>query len=183
MKLFIPIIVGTTRPKRQSIHVARLLEKVLTDSPDIETNIIDPQDYDLSFDGNDEDIKIEEYSELMNKADGLFVVVPEYNHSFPGSLKGLLDKELSAYMQKPAAIAGVSGGGFGGVRGIESLVPVLRELGLIVSSVDLIVPRVQDKFGDDGELLDSDLEDRASQAVAELTWLAKALRSGRDQEK
>lgn len=183
MKLFIPIIVGTTRPKRQSIYVAQLLEKVLNDSPDTETKIIDPQDYDLSFDGNDEDIKIEEYSQLMNRADALFVVVPEYNHSFPASLKGLLDKELSAYMHKPAAIAGVSGGGFGGVRAIESLVPVLRELGLVVSSVDLIVPRVQDKFGDDGELLDGDLEGRASQAVEELVWLARTLRSGRDQEK
>lgn len=183
MKLFIPVIIGTSRPKRESINVAQLLKEMLDEHEDVETAMVDPKDHDLSLDGNDEENKIDDYTQLIERADGLFLVVPEYNHSFPASLKGLLDKELGAYMHKPAAMAGVSGGGFGGVRAIESLLPVLRELGLVASSVDLIVSRVQDKFDDDGQLLDDGLKGSASQAIDELLWLAQTLRLGRDQEK
>jgi NAD(P)H-dependent FMN reductase len=61
----------------------------------------------------------------------LILVVPEYNHSFPGLLKNVLDTNLKEYIHKAVGVCGVSADPFGGERMIESLLPVLRKLGLV----------------------------------------------------
>ena len=57
----------------------------------VETELIDIRD--LNFSGNDagEQIKESKFSETMNRADGLVLVGPEYNHGYPGMLKHVLD--------------------------------------------------------------------------------------------
>lgn len=182
MELFIPVIVGTTRPDRESINVARLIRDKLSEREGVSTKLVDPRDYDLSDDGNDPEDQINEYTDIVTRADGFFIVTPEYNHSFPGSLKSLLDKELENYMHKPAALAGASSGRFGGARAIESLVPVLRELGLVASSFDVSVPNVQDQFDEDGNLLSDKLLNGTEKAVDELLWLARTLKAGRNKD-
>ena len=92
-KLFIPILIGTTRPKRESVKPARLIEQVGKTIDEIEVLLVDPNDYHFPFDGNDEENKDPRYTELTAKADGFFIVTPEYNHSFPGTLKRMLDSE------------------------------------------------------------------------------------------
>lgn len=179
MELFIPVIAGTTRPDRESINVARLVQGALANREGVTTELVDPQDYDLSKDGNDPENKIDRYTDIVRRADGFFIVTPEYNHSFPGSLKSLLDKELEHYMHKPVAFAGASAGRFGGARAIESLVPVVRELGLVASSFDVSVPNVQDQFDEKGNLLNEKLSRSAEKAIDELLWLARVLQSAR----
>src|SRR5205814_10618622 len=70
------------------------------------------------------------FSDLVTRADGLILVVPEYNHGYPGLLKHALDMNLEEYIHKAVGICGVSAGPFGGARVIEALLPVVRELGL-----------------------------------------------------
>jgi NAD(P)H-dependent FMN reductase len=72
----------------------------------------------------------------LKRANGLILVVPEYNHSFPGLLKHVLDSHLEECIHKAAGICGVSAGLFG-VRMIENLLPVLRELGLVTIFLDV----------------------------------------------
>ena len=109
-KLYLPIILGTTRPGRRSERVARYMlgyvQENLSDT--VETEIIDPRDFNLPLDGRDEHDS--RYNELVNAADGFYIVTPEYNHGYPGSLKRLLDSALKEYIHKPASIAGVSNG-------------------------------------------------------------------------
>jgi NAD(P)H-dependent FMN reductase len=45
----------------------------------------------------------------------------EYNHSYPGELKMLLDMLFSQYAHKPVGICGVSSGAWGGTRMVEQL--------------------------------------------------------------
>lgn len=179
-RLLLPVLQGTTRPKRQSIAVARYLQQVGETIDDIETPLVDPKDLELPFDGNNDDVKDPSYSKLTAEADGFFVVVPEYNHSFPGSLKRMLDSELSNYIHKPVAFAGVSAGPWGGVRAIESLVPAVREMGLAATFTDVQFPKVQDLFDEDGTILDTAYEKRVKKAYDELIWMARALRWGRE---
>jgi NAD(P)H-dependent FMN reductase len=54
-------------------------------------------------------------------ADGFIIVSPEYNHSYPGELKMLLDMLFSQYAHKPVGICGVSSGAWGGTRMVEQL--------------------------------------------------------------
>lgn len=179
-KIHIAILVGTTREKRKSILVAKLIEKVAADYSEIETKFVDPKDFNFPGDGNDPEGKDLKYTEITAKADGFFIVVPEYNHSFPGSLKRMLDSELENYIHKPVAFAGVSAGPFGGSRGIESLVPTVREMGLVATFTDVYFGSVQNLFNEQGELQDEAYIKRVKKTLDELIWMAKALKTARD---
>ncbi len=179
-KLFIPILLGTTRPKRRSANAAKLIEKIGKTIPEIEVLLVDPADYNFPFDGNDPENKDPRYSELTLKADAFFIVTPEYNHGYPGTLKRMLDSELKNYIHKPVAFAGVSDGIFGGARVIEALVNTVREMGLVATFSDVYFPQVQNTFDDKGELLDEAYVKRIERAYTELIWMAKALKWGRE---
>lgn len=179
-KLHIPIIVGTTRPERKSILVAQFIFEIMSKMENISTELVDPQDFNLPFDGNDEENKDPRYTAITKNADGFLIVVPEYNHSFPGSLKRLLDSELKNYIHKPVAFAGVSAGPWGGVRAIQSLVQSVREMGLISTFTDIQFPNVQKLFDDKGSITDDKYVKRVNRTVDELLWMAKTLKWGRD---
>lgn len=183
-KLTIAVLVGTTREKRESIKVARYVAEYGRAIDNVEIIFVDPRDFSFSGDGNDPEGKDPRYSEITEKADAFFVVTPEYNHSFPGSLKRMLDSELATYNHKPVAFAGVSSGHWGGVRAIESLVPAIRETGLVVMSWDVYFPNVPDLFDQNGSLL-SEHKDRYDKQLAklygELVWFACMLKHARDE--
>jgi chromate reductase len=172
-KLYIPVLAGTAREQRKSIYAARLVAEVGATFEDIETEVIDPKDFHFPGDGNDPEGKDPRYSAITARADGFFIVSPEYNHSIPGSLKRMLDSELKNYVHKPVAFAGVSSGAWGGVRGIEALVTTVREMGLVATFTDMQFPKVQELFDDDGVLLNDAYRDYVKGAWIELIWMAK----------
>lgn len=179
-KLFIPVLAGTTREQRKSIHAARLVQDVLAKHPEVETQLVDPLDFSFPHDGNDPESKDPRYTEITARADAFFIVTPEYNHSMPGSLKRMLDSELENYIHKPVAFAGVSSGPWGGVRGIEALVTAVREMGMIATFTDVQFPKIQSLFNDQGELQDDAYPARIQKSIDELVWMAMVLKSGRE---
>jgi NAD(P)H-dependent FMN reductase len=108
----------------------------------------------LPVDGAGDEIKDPAFSQKMESADGLVLVAPEYNHSFPGLLKHVLDTCLEEYIHKAAGIVGVSAGPFGGTRVVQSLLPVLREVGLTTTFTDLNFSNVGKAFDGEGRILD-----------------------------
>lgn len=182
--LVIAVLAGTTRKQRESIKAARYIADFGRNLPDVEIVFVDPVDFNFPGDGNDPEGKDPRYSDITARADAFFIVTPEYNHSFPGSLKRMLDSELANYNHKPVAIAGASNGGWGGVRAVEALVPAIRETGLVVLSWDVYFPRVQDMFDDIGNLKPEYLtrySRNLQQLFDELIWMARLLRRGREQ--
>ena len=179
-KLFIPILLGTTRPQRESVKAAKLVEEVGNAIDTIHVQLVDPKDYNFPFDGNDPENKDPRYSELTKKADAFFIVTPEYNHSFPGTLKRMLDSELSNYIHKPVAFAGVSNGIFGGARAIESLVNTVREMGMVATFSDVYFPQVQNLFDENNKIKGEGFIRRINRAYTELIWMAEALKYGRE---
>ena len=116
----------------------------------------------------------------MNGADALVIVTPEYNHSFPGLLKHVLDSCLKEYIHKAAGIVGVSAGPFGGTRVIENFLPVLREFGLVTIFWDVNFGSVNKVFDESGHLLDQAFVRRTDKFLKELIWMAETLRYGRE---
>ena len=116
----------------------------------------------------------------MERADALVVVSPEYNHGYSGLLKHLLDSCLKEYVHKAVGVVGVSAGSFGGTRGIENLLPVLRELGLVTVFWDVNFSSVQTVFDESGALRDQAYLARIDKFLKELVWMAKTLRHGRE---
>jgi NAD(P)H-dependent FMN reductase len=180
--LTIAVIAGTTRAKRESIKAAHYIADYGRTLPGVEIIFVDPVDFNFPGDGNDPEGKDPRYTEIVDKSDAFFVVTPEYNHSFPGSLKRLLDSELQLYNHKPVAFAGASDGNWGGTRAVEALVPAVRETGLVVMSWDIYFPYVDKMFNADGTIKDEHKEryDRnVGKLYKELIWFAKMLKQGR----
>ena len=180
-KLSIPVVLGTTHEGRATEAVAKYILEKANARDDVTSPFFDVRD--LVFDGRDEGQNIKEanavWRDMVIKADGLVIVTPEYNHGYPGSLKLALDSLLPEYRHKSVGLVG-TGGGFGGARVVENLTPVVRELGLVVSSVSLYFPRVRQTFKEDGNPSDEGVDGRVTAFFDELVWLAKVLKWGRE---
>src|SRR5262245_35423406 len=178
--LDIPVICGTTRKGRMSIHAARFMTGELRKRPNIRTQLIDIAELNIPTNDAGEPAQDPRFANAMEGADAIVVVTPEYNHSFPGLLKHVLDTCLKEYIHKAAGVVGVSAGVFGGARVIENIQPLFRELGLVSIFWDVNFGNVQNVFDAEGRLLDEAYVRRADKFLNELVWMAKILRYGRE---
>ena len=178
--LFIPVILGTPRQGRRSEHPAHLLLEETKKRAGVETELIDIRALHMRLDDAGEEMKDPAFAATMERADGLILVVPEYNHGYPGLLKHALDMNLKEYVHKAVGLCGVSAGPFGGTRVIEHLLPVMRELGLVTTSTDVNFSSVQKLFDEHGALLDESFIRRVNNFLDELLWMTRVLRHGRE---
>jgi NAD(P)H-dependent FMN reductase len=181
-QLFLPVLLGTNRKNRHSVHPARWLVGEMEKRPEIQTRLFDVSEFALPHDDYGPEIKDQfpEWRDTIIKADGLVIVTPEYNHGYPGALKGVLDLLLREYVHKPVAFVGVSRGQWGGTRVIEAMVPMVRELGLAATFRDLNFPLVEEKFDAAGKLLDPDYEKYVKGFLDELVWMSRTFKWGRE---
>ncbi|GAB3743615.1 NAD(P)H-dependent oxidoreductase [Amycolatopsis oliviviridis] len=121
----------------------------------------------------------EDLSSGVAAADAVVVIVPEYNHSYPGPLKAALDATSREWHGKPVAF--VSYGGIsGGLRAVEHLRPVFAELHAATIRETVSFPYAWNHFGPDGE--HDDFEGASAAATTlldQLNWWANALRDAR----
>jgi NAD(P)H-dependent FMN reductase len=178
--LFIPLILGTARQGRESENAARLVFEQTKKRGGVETEFIDIRNLPMKLDDAGEQMKDPKFSATIERCDGLIIVTPEYNHSFPGLLKHALDMNLKEYIHKAVGICGVSAGAFGGARMIENLLPVMRELGLATIFEDVNFAKVGMLFDERGNLLDQNFIRRIDKFLDELIWMARVLRYGRE---
>ena len=178
--LFIPVILGTPRQGRRSEAAARFVLDETKKRAGVETELIDVRKLPMRLDDAGEEMKDPAFSATIERADALILVVPEYNHGYPGLLKHALDMNLKEYIHKAVGLCGVSAGPFGGVRVIENLLPVMRELGLVTTFTDVNFSKVQSVFDENGRLLDEHFVGRVNEFLSELIWMARVLRHGRE---
>jgi NAD(P)H-dependent FMN reductase len=178
--LFIPVILGTARQGRESEHAAQFVFEQMKKRAKVETELIDVRSLPMRLDDAGEQMKDPAFSATVERCDGLILVTPEYNHSFPGLLKHALDMNLKEYIHKAVGICGVSAGSIGGARVIEQLLPVMRELGLVAIFEDVNFGKVGTLFDERGNLLDESYVRRVDKFLDELIWMSRVLRHGRE---
>ena len=178
--LFIPLILGTARQGRESERAAKFVFERTKARAGVETEFIDIRTLPMKLDDAGEQMKDPKFAAAIDRCDGLIIVTPEYNHSFPGLLKHALDSCLKEYIHKAVGICGVSAGVIGGARVIESLLPVMRELGQVTIFVDVNFGKIGMLFDERGELLDQNFVGRVDKFLNELIWMAGVLRYGRE---
>ena len=178
--LFVPVILGTPRQGRRSEHPANFVLAETKKRAGVETQLIDVRSLHMRLDDAGEEMKDPAFSATVDRADALILVVPEYNHGYPGLLKHALDMNLKEYIHKAVGICGVSAGPYGGTRVIENLLPVMRELGLVTTFTDVNFGHVHDLFDEKGELRDLSFVRRVNSFLDELLWMARVLRYGRE---
>src|SRR6267154_494854 len=144
--VFIPVVLGTSRQGRLTEPAANFVFGEVSKRGDIETELIDIRKIPIRMDDAGEALKDSQFCATVERADGLIIVAPEYNHSFPGLLKHVLDTNLEEYIHKAVSVCGVSASPFGGARMIQNLLPVLRELGLVTIFEDVNFAKIGTLF-------------------------------------
>ncbi len=155
MKHYIPVILGTAREGRYSEHVAKLV-LTIANTFDIETELIDVKDFEVShtIPSWEESEKTKRWKDIAKRASGFLFVIPEYNRSYPGEFKLLLDMAYKEYEGKAVGVVGVSSGKIGGARMIEHLMQIFMYLQMraVIPSVyvglvqELIDKKPKDEF-------------------------------------
>jgi NAD(P)H-dependent FMN reductase len=177
--LRIPVVLGTVRQRRMSERVAHLMLDRLSATDGVDTELIDIAELMVAVTDAGEAVKDPDFAATVSASDGFVVVVPEYNHGYPGLLKHVLDSNYWEYVHRAVGLVGVSSGPIGGARAIENLLPIVKALGLVPITWDLNVGNVGSVFADDGAVADPRFEGRIAGFIGELVWMSTILRHGR----
>lgn len=118
------------------------------------------------------------FAEKVMAAHGLVVVAPEYNGSFPGALKVLIDhlKFPESFEGRPVAFVGLAAGQWGGLRGVEQLQQIFAYRNAHVYPRRVLIPQVSRAIGEDGKVLDADVDRHLRAQVEGFLWFVRALR-------
>ncbi len=110
-------------------------------------------------------------------AEGLHVITPEYNGSFPGVLKYFIDmlKFPESFEHKPVAFVGEAAGLWGGLRAVEQLQMIFGYRNAHLYPVRVFIPGVKDKLDAGGKLTDAAIDDRLAQQCQEFAHFARAM--------
>jgi NAD(P)H-dependent FMN reductase len=179
--LQIAVIVGSTREGRWGDRVARWFAGEAGRRPDLLVDLIDLAELDLpGVLPMRHGPELQAYAERIDRADGFVVVTPEYNHSYPASLKQAIDVLNAPWRRKPVAF--VSYGGLsGGLRAVEHLRQVFAELHATTIRETVSLHRHPVLFDEAGEMIDpTGPASAAAVMLDDLVWWAAALRTARD---
>jgi NAD(P)H-dependent FMN reductase len=154
----IPVILGTVRKGRLSIHPANLLveklkqaghESQLVDFAQIPLPFMDSEIEPSKLDKKYPYPNVQKWSEIADAADAFVIVTPEYNHGYTAILKNAFDWLYPEFDHKPVGLVGVSNGPVGGARMIEQLRPIMENFSMFAIRETVMFARVQDVFDGD----------------------------------
>ncbi|MFN7541051.1 MAG: NADPH-dependent FMN reductase, partial [Bacteroidota bacterium] len=110
----------------------------------------------------------------MFSADAFILVTPEYNGTYTAALKNLLD-HFPKHSHKAFGVVTASPGAMGGMRGSQQLLLLVSALFGVACPNMLIVPAVEKKFDENGQLTDPAYAKAVETFLREWRWLAEAL--------
>jgi NAD(P)H-dependent FMN reductase len=115
----------------------------------------------------------------LEDADAFVLVTPEYNHSYPASLKAAIDWHFTQWQAKPVAFVSY-GGAAGGRHAVLHLENVLTELHAVTIRDGLSFPNYFYTFDfETGQPLDPEAAGYTKTMLEQLAWWATALRKAR----
>ncbi|MEU9918482.1 NAD(P)H-dependent oxidoreductase [Streptomyces sp. NPDC051001] len=114
----------------------------------------------------------------LESADAFVLVTPEYNHSYPASLKAAIDWHFTQWTAKPVAFVSY-GGAAGGRHAVLHLENVLTELHAVTIRDGLAIPNYFTAWHEDRPL-DPETPGYAKTLLDQLAWWAGALTSARE---
>lgn len=147
--LNLSIIVGSVRAERNGIALANWFADFARKDDRFDTQLIDLADVHLPMDDEPHHPRMQKYtqehtrrwSETIDAADAFVLVTPEYNYSFPASLKNALDHLCLEWGEKPVGF--VSYGGIsGGLRSVQQLKSVTGALNMHALNQAVVAPLV-----------------------------------------
>ena len=174
----VTVISASVRTERMGPAVARWVLAALDETVDadlIDVAEITLPDDSLLYPGGG---PRSEVAHRIAAADAFVFVTPEYNHSYPASLKRLIDWHYAEWRVKPATV--VAYGVQGGYAAIEHLRGVLAELSVVTTRRTMGLRAPWTALDDRGRYVpDADVSRGLAASLAELRWWAEVLADAR----
>lgn len=103
------------------------------------------------------------FAKKVADVDGIVIAMPEYNWSFPGSLKNIIDWtsriKPNPLAEKTVLIMSATTGARGGIVGLQQLKTPLEALNMFVFNKVFPLANAHNAFNGDGELIDKAQEE------------------------
>lgn len=174
----IAIISSSVRDGRNSHRVALFLKGYIERELKAEVEVLDLKEYDFPL-FHERIWNIDRPSEALldyvfrfNAADGVIIVSPVYNGSFPAALKNVIDVLYPEWMHKPVLVVSVSDGQTPGIATIQALQVILLKMGARVTGPLYTVVAAPAAYAEDGTPTDPEKAAKAAKrALDELVWM------------
>lgn len=105
-----------------------------------------------------------DWSALIDRADAVVFVTPEYNHGYPATVKNAIDFLYHEWADKPVGFVSY-GGVSAGTRSAQQLKPVVTAVGMVPVVAMVNIPFVAQFFDDNGRFEANDIMDQAAEAM------------------
>jgi NAD(P)H-dependent FMN reductase len=183
------IIVGSTRPGRVGLPVARWFDQRARAHDAFDVELVDLAQLALPLLDEPNHPRFHQYtqahtlrwSEMVDAADAFVLVTSEYNHGYPAPLKNALDFLNREWRYKPVGFVSY-GGVSAGTRAAAQLKIVVSALRMIPIVDAVHIPFVAQFIGDDGEVHANEIMEQAADAMLDellrIEGAMRALRAG-----
>ncbi|MEU8954136.1 NAD(P)H-dependent oxidoreductase [Streptomyces sp. NPDC048518] len=185
-QLRVAVLVGSTREGRFAPVVTRWIKDHLDQRDDMHVDVVDLAEtplptvlpafgQPLAADATDALARV---TPTLAAADAFVFITPEYNHSYPASLKNAIDWHNEQWHAKP--IGFVSYGSIsGGLRAVEHLRVVMAELNATTIRNTVSLHHAWTLFDEEGHMKEPASDAAVKTMIDQLAWWALALREAR----
>jgi NAD(P)H-dependent FMN reductase len=177
----IAIISASPRANSVTHRVAVFLQQYFASHTDHTMDMIDVRDYELphlqevwTSEENTPD-EFKPLAEKMFRADAFIMVTPEYNGTYAPAMKVIFD-QFPKQSRKTFGIVTASPGSMGGMRATQQMQLLVAALFGILSPYMLVVPAVDKKFDEEGNLVDAGFQKAVDNFAKEFIWLAESVK-------
>lgn len=183
-RLRVSVIIGSIRNGRFGPTAARWIADEAAEREDLAVDVIDLAKVWLP-----EVLPADEHAERPTavqglapwpaRADAFIIVTPEYNHSFPASLKNAVDWYVDEWQAKPVAFVSYKGIA-GGLRAVARLRDIFPGPHAVTVRDSVAFPEYWTRFGNQGRPVDATAPEAAARTMLDqLTWWGRTLRDAR----
>lgn len=173
--LRLAVIVGSTREERAGEPISAWFAKLAKDHGHFTVDVLDLAGFDFPARLPGEATpEMARFTTAVDHAEAYAVVTPEYNRSFPASLKQAVDYGYDEWHGKPVGFVSY-GYRHRGLFAVEHLRTVYAELHTVTVRDGVHL----DLLDADGGVSSAEAEQSADRMLAQLSWWGHALRQGR----
>ena len=187
-KPLLQIIIGSTRPGRVGPSIAAWFAEQARADGQFEVEVVDLAEVNLPVFDEPHHPRLRNYthehtkawSAIVDRADAIVFVNPEYNHSVNGALKNAIDFLSQEWAHKPVGFVSY-GGVSGGLRAVQVLKQVVTALRMYPISGAVAIQMAAKQLNGQGEFVPTEAQNVSAAGIfTELAALTTAVTALRD---
>jgi NAD(P)H-dependent FMN reductase len=184
------IVIGSTRPGRAGLPIAQWFVERATAHQGFDVTVVDLAELALPLLDEPNHPRLHQYtkhhtkawSAIVDAADAIVFVTPEYNYGYPAVLKNAIDYLHHEWKYKPVGFVSY-GGVAAGTRAVQQLKQVVTTLKMLPVFESVNIPFHTQFIDDSGRLEPNEIMEKAADAMLdELVRTEAALRPLRAQD-